>query len=218
MVFSAPSRSRRSPPPLAAPSLVLRHMPSLDSIRGAAILMVLLFHGFGSYGWVAAFGGFWGALASRLIAGGRFGVNVFFVLSGFLITTLLFKARERPDFYRNFYIRRVLRILPVYLLVLAIVWACGIISNRFLLAALLFLANFSQLFGAPMRQFGALWSLAVEEHFTCYGLPVCGVCANAPCSAFSVRSFSGSRSCACSPFICSPISTSTTRRPSCWTT
>ncbi len=150
------------PPP---PSLVLRHMPSLDSIRGAAILLVLMFHGFGSYVWTPMLGPFWGSLAAGVIGSGRFGVNVFFVLSGFLITTLLFKARERPDFYKDFYIRRVLRILPVYLLVLAIVWSCGIISTRFLIAALLFLANFSMLFGAPLRQFGALWSLAVEEHF-----------------------------------------------------
>ncbi len=153
-----------SPPP-ASTSLILRHMPSLDSIRGAAILLVLMFHGFGSYAWTPMLGPFWGSLAARVVASGRFGVNVFFVLSGFLITTLLFKARERPDFYKDFYLRRVLRILPVYLLVLAIVWSCGIISTRFLIAALLFLANFSMLFGAPMSQFGALWSLAVEEHF-----------------------------------------------------
>ncbi len=151
--------------PVAAKSLVSRHMPSLDSIRGGAILMVVLYHGFGSYGWQAAFGMFWGTLAAAAVSCGRFGVNVFFVLSGFLITTLLFKARERQDYYRNFYIRRALRILPIYLAVLALVWGLGIISNRFLAAALLFIANFSQLFGAPMRQFGLLWSLAVEEHF-----------------------------------------------------
>lgn len=157
--------SDSAPPPTGPPSLILRHMPSLDSIRGAAILLVLMVHGFGSYVWTPMLGQFWGSLARRVIASGRFGVNVFFVLSGFLITTLLFKARERPDFYKDFYLRRVLRILPVYLLVLAVVWCCGIISTRFLLAALLFLANFSMLFGAPMKQFGALWSLAVEEHF-----------------------------------------------------
>ena len=159
------TRSLHLPQPAQEHSLILRHMPSLDSMRGAAILMVLVFHGFGSYAWREELGAFWGPLASALVGCGRFGVNLFFVLSGFLITTLLFKARERPDFYKNFYMRRVLRILPVYLLVLAIVWACGIISTRFLVAALLFLANFSRLFGAPMKQFGALWSLAVEEHF-----------------------------------------------------
>ncbi len=140
-------------------------MPSLDSLRGAAILMVVLFHGFGSYGWQADLGVFWGSLAAAAVGCGRFGVNVFFVLSGLLISTLLFQARERDDYYRNFYIRRALRILPIYLAVLALVWGLGIISNRFLLAALLFIANFSQLFGAPLRQFGLLWSLAVEEHF-----------------------------------------------------
>ena len=140
-------------------------MPSLDSMRGAAILAVIVFHAFGSYAWRDELGSFWGPLASAAVGCGRFGVNGFFVLSGFLITTLLFKARQQPDFYKSFYLRRVLRILPVYLLVLAVVWTCGVISTRFLIAALLFLANFSRLFGAPMKQYGALWSLAVEEHF-----------------------------------------------------
>ncbi len=154
-----------SAPQTTPNSLILRHMPSLDSIRGVAVLLVLMFHGFGGFGWRAALGGFWGPLASASVGCGRFGVNVFFVLSGFLITTLLFKARERKDFYQDFYKRRVLRILPAYLLLLVVIRAWGFIDNRFLLAALLFIANFSMLFGAPMNEFGSLWSLAVEEHF-----------------------------------------------------
>ena len=146
-------------------SLILRHMPSLDSIRGLAVLMVILFHGFGGYPWAAVLGGFWGPLAQSVIGCGRFGVNVFFVLSGFLITGLLMKARERKDFYQNFYIRRVLRILPVYLLVLLILKLWHVVDFAFVAAAVLFLANFSKLFGAPLYEYGSLWSLAVEEHF-----------------------------------------------------
>ncbi len=146
-------------------SLILRHMPSLDSMRGFAVLMVILFHGFGGYAWTAALGGFWGALAKAAVGCGRFGVNVFFVLSGFLITGLLTKARERKDFYQNFYIRRVLRILPVYIAVLVILEFWHVIEIRFFLAALLFIANFSRLFGASLNEYGSLWSLAVEEHF-----------------------------------------------------
>ncbi len=145
--------------------LTLRYMPSLDSLRGFAVLVVILFHGFGSYAWVNSLGGFWGQLASTVIGCGRFGVNAFFVLSGFLITGILLGARERPDYYRNFYIRRALRILPVYLLVLFILKLLHVIDFRFTLAALLFLANFAKLFGAPLGEYGVLWSLAVEEHF-----------------------------------------------------
>ncbi len=158
---AAPAAARQT----AERSLILRHMPSLDSIRGAAVLMVILFHGFGSFAWHGELGRVWGPLASAVVGCGRFGVNVFFVLSGFLITTLLFKARERKDFYTNFYIRRVLRIVPVYLVVLAVLKLWGAIDFRFLLAAVLFIANFSRLFGAPLNEYGSLWSLAVEEHF-----------------------------------------------------
>jgi peptidoglycan/LPS O-acetylase OafA/YrhL len=146
-------------------SLILRHMPSLDSLRGVAVLMVILFHGFGSYAWDSVLGRTWGGLIHSFIGCGRFGVNVFFVLSGFLITGLLMKARERKDFYQNFYIRRVLRILPVYLLVLMILRLWHVVDSRFVLASVLFLANFSRLFGAPLGEYGSLWSLAVEEHF-----------------------------------------------------
>ncbi len=81
-------------------SLILRHMPSLDSMRGAAILAVIVFHAFGSYAWRDELGSFWGPLASAAVGCRRFGVNGFFVLSGFLITTLLCKARQQPDFYK----------------------------------------------------------------------------------------------------------------------
>ncbi len=146
-------------------SLRLPYMPSLDSMRGAAVLMVVLFHGFASYGWLQRFGDVWGRLAATTIGCGRFGVNVFFVLSGFLITGILLDRRGRPDYYAGFYLRRVLRILPIYLVVLAILLGLHQIEGRFALAAILFLANFSRLFGAPLIEYGALWSLAVEEHF-----------------------------------------------------
>lgn len=146
-------------------SLILRHMPSLDSLRGIAVLMVILFHGYGSFDWAGSLGAIGGALAEAVVGCGRFGVNVFFVLSGFLITGLLLKARERTDYYQNFYIRRVLRILPVYIVVLAVLKIWHVVDYRFVLASVLFLANFSRLFGVPLDEYGSLWSLAVEEHF-----------------------------------------------------
>ena len=146
-------------------SLYLPYMPSLDSLRGAAVLMVVLFHGFGSYRWQHRFGDVWGALAATTVGCGRFGVNIFFVLSGFLITGILLSQRESPTYYTGFYLRRILRILPIYLVVIAVLLGLHQIDGRFALAAILFLANFSRLFGAPMTEYGALWSLAVEEHF-----------------------------------------------------
>ena len=146
-------------------SLLLRHMPSIDSLRGIAVLMVVLFHGFASYRWIPAFGPFWGTLAQETVGAGRFGVNVFFVISGFLITGILLNTRDRPDFYKSFYWRRALRILPIYLLTLLALGLLHVIDWRFALAALLFIPNFSRVFGAPLTEYGVLWTLGVEEQF-----------------------------------------------------
>lgn len=79
------------------------HYPELDGLRGIAILLVLLSHNFGyitllSYGWI--------------------GVDLFFVLSGFLITDILLKSFGEKNYLLNFYIRRGLRIFPIYYLCL----------------------------------------------------------------------------------------------------
>ena len=146
-------------------SLMLRHMPSLDALRGIAVLMVVLFHGLAAYGWTHALGTFWGSLVQQTVGIGRFGVNVFFVLSGFLITGILLRTREDPEYYRSFYWHRVLRILPAYLLTLLLLRLLHVIDWRFTLAALLFIPNFSQLFKAPLAEYGSLWTLGVEEQF-----------------------------------------------------
>ena len=145
--------------------LTLRHLPSLDALRGAAILMVVLFHGFGAYAWVSNLGERWGRLLFAVVNTGRFGVNGFFVLSGFLITGILLRSREEPGYYRRFYMRRALRILPAYLLLLLVLRLLHVIDSRFALAAVLFVANFARLFGAPLTEYLPLWSIAVEEQF-----------------------------------------------------
>jgi peptidoglycan/LPS O-acetylase OafA/YrhL len=137
-------------------------MPELDSVRGLAILLVLFFHGIAP------------PANTELSSGGRFifavsqygwvGVNLFFVLSGFLITGILIDSRDRPDYFRRFYIRRALRILPAFYTTLIILLVGGWISWRFLTLSVLFLANTAPLLGVPL-QYGPLWSLAVEEHF-----------------------------------------------------
>ena len=145
-------------------------MPELDTIRGIAVLLVLFFHGFGfRYGLVGLAG-----IPKLFVAAtlpGWVGVNLFFVLSGFLITGILLDTKNRADYYRRFYLRRALRILPVYyavLFLLAVATRVHLverpISWQFLGLSCVYLANVTDLLGVPM-QFGVLWSLAVEEHF-----------------------------------------------------
>lgn len=142
--------------------LLRPYMPELDSIRGLAVILILFFHGMAP------------PLRPELSRGGKFmfavsqrgwiGVNLFFVLSGFLITGILIDSRNRHGYFRRFYTRRALRILPAFYTTLVVLLVGGWISWRFLTLSVLFLANSTPLLGVPL-QYGPLWSLAVEEHF-----------------------------------------------------
>jgi peptidoglycan/LPS O-acetylase OafA/YrhL len=143
----------------------LGRLPALDGIRAAAAIMVLGFHFVGHHGespWlVQAFGI------------GQTGVDLFFVLSGFLITRILLSTKTSPHFFRSFYARRTLRIFPLYFGYLALYF--------FLVPPLLgdpippletqlwswfYLENVPQTF-LNLRTSGPghFWSLAVEEQF-----------------------------------------------------
>ncbi len=143
----------------------LRHVPGLDGLRGLAVLAVVLYHFFGD-----------------LVPGGYLGVDMFFVLSGFLITSLLvreYNVTGRINL-KDFWIRRFRRILPAALIVLcvctALVAAIGDdlavgIREQFL-GTLFFVNNWTQIatsqtYFAPneVQVFAHYWSLAVEEQF-----------------------------------------------------
>lgn len=110
-----------------ASNLLRSKMPELGTIRGIAVLLVLFFHGFGfRYGlqglsWLPR-------LFMMATLPGWAGVNLFFVLSGFLITGILLDTKLKTNYYQRFYARRALRILPLYYSVLALPRSLG--ANR----------------------------------------------------------------------------------------
>jgi peptidoglycan/LPS O-acetylase OafA/YrhL len=151
--------------PGEAGSVLAQRMPAVDLLRGTAVLMVLLFH---SFFFSAPLFPWHNRLAGSLFlitASGWAGVNLFFVLSGFLITGNIVDSRDNPNFYARFYWRRALRILPVYFVTLVLLRLTGLITWPSLLVSALFLANMPGLFGKGILSFATLWSLGVEEQF-----------------------------------------------------
>jgi peptidoglycan/LPS O-acetylase OafA/YrhL len=143
--------------------LIRRFMPELDALRGLAVLGVLFFHGFrAEYGDLP----FTGVrrFFVQAMQSGALGVNLFFVLSGFLITGILLDSQKRPDYYRRFYARRALRILPAYYGLLILLVLLRQASTAFLGLSFVYLSNVTNLFGVSM-DYHPLWSLAVEEHY-----------------------------------------------------
>ena len=155
------------------------HVPVLDGVRGLAILLVLLVHFTPDYlmpnrplEW-----------AKKAMFAGWTGVDLFFVLSGFLITGILLRVRDTPRWVRNFYWRRALRILPLYMGSLVIVFgilplivrpgrdpefdAMQTIQGWFWVHAAnvaIYFHSFAST-ASHTTNISHLWSLAVEEHF-----------------------------------------------------
>jgi peptidoglycan/LPS O-acetylase OafA/YrhL len=145
----------------ATVNISLEHRRQLDGLRFFAFLAVFLVHSDISRFW-------WGS----------YGVSLFFVISGFLITRILIAHEDRPrsKVLRNFYARRVLRIFPAYYLVLGL--AAATIGIAYLPAFVLFVMNWGIFFYTwiqpeladiawdPTRMYGIhFWSLCVEEQF-----------------------------------------------------
>src|SRR5262249_15556939 len=133
-------------------------MPELDTLRGVAILAVFLYHGLYVQPGLAEWNKPW-RLALTAAWPGRLGVNLFFVLSGFLISGILLESATRPDYYTRFYKRRALRILPAYLAVLGILALTPWVTAPPLWFSLFFLSNLTSLFGVVIG-YHVLWSLA----------------------------------------------------------
>jgi|HubBroStandDraft_5_1064220.scaffolds.fasta_scaffold16138_3 peptidoglycan/LPS O-acetylase OafA/YrhL len=146
-----------------AHGLIRPVMPELDTLRGIAVLGVFFLHAFSwQYG-----GLHFGSLGRFFLSAtqpGWIGVNLFFVLSGFLITGILLDSKGNPYFYRRFYTRRALRILPAYYSLLLLLLLLHSSSFGFVGLSFVYLANLADLFGVACG-YGPLWSLAVEEHY-----------------------------------------------------
>lgn len=167
---TAVDRAHHSPPRIRRPP-VARHYAVLDGLRGVAILAVMLYHFSGGYKGSNTLLRLWSLIADA----GWMGVDLFFVLSGFLITGILYDSTLSEHRSKNFYARRALRIFPLFygvligLLLLTpalhLRWRAEHIFYFFYLSnvALLFAPHFQPI--SRSVNLGHLWSLAVEEQF-----------------------------------------------------
>jgi peptidoglycan/LPS O-acetylase OafA/YrhL len=148
-------------------------MPALDGLRGLAILAVFFYH------YAKGTGIHSDSLVLKVMSGvtqfGWAGVDLFFVLSGFLITGILYDTRDDPNYFKTFYIRRTLRIFPLYYFFLLIVAVVGLFVG---MQWHLVQATFLLYVGYPVAlvypdaltsstsiRVTHLWSLCLEEQF-----------------------------------------------------
>jgi peptidoglycan/LPS O-acetylase OafA/YrhL len=150
--------------PIQRPTWLPSYLPELDGLRGLAILGVVVYH------CAPRLEGTWMRSAAEW---GWAGVNLFFVLSGFLITSILLGTRDKPRYFHNFHARRALRIWPVYILLLVVVyaeapWFVGLsvidaVKTAPWLAYIFFVQNLFHLTLPPAV--APTWALAVEEQY-----------------------------------------------------
>jgi len=148
-------------PSVATPAFKLGYHPELDGLRGISILLVYVHH-----------------LYHPLMPGGFFGVDAFFVLSGFLITSLLVQEWERGGSIslKNFYIRRALRLMPAVFTLILVIGGFALIfldkrraieTYQGIWLTLSYASNWLYAFGyfSANNPLGITWSLAIEEQF-----------------------------------------------------
>jgi peptidoglycan/LPS O-acetylase OafA/YrhL len=159
-----------SAPVMSAPSA--RHVTALDGVRGIAVILVMLLH----YEVRRFRMGFPGAeVFHAAFSFGWAGVDLFFVLSGFLITGILWDAKHRPNYFRRFYARRTLRIFPVYYAFLALIFIvlpALRVTAATPVATQAWYWTYTNDFLVALKGWGSaaqfaphFWSLAIEEQF-----------------------------------------------------
>lgn len=156
---------KRQPVELAMSHEHLKYRADIDGLRAIAILSVVIFHAF-----------------PALLTGGFVGVDIFFVISGFLISSIIFKGLQGNTFsFIDFYARRAKRIFPALIVVLAASYIFGwfaLLPDEFkqlgkhIAAGTVFFQNFSLLgesgyfdTASELKPMMHLWSLAIEEQF-----------------------------------------------------
>jgi len=153
------------------------HVPALDGIRGVAVMLVFISH----FHWILSKKTGYSQVTpwkfiNRTFEAGFLGVDIFFVLSGFLITSLLLKdhANKQPGMVGRFYKRRALRLLPALYALLIVDFFVAWLENarmdfqwRTTWRALLYLNNWNVVwnFRGSRKDLGHLWSLGIEEQF-----------------------------------------------------
>ena len=144
----------------------MQYIKQLDSLRAIAVALVVISH------WIPK------KFMIHIIPTGQIGVDMFFVLSGFLITAILFNAREKAvlkgvtssKVIKSFYIRRALRIFPIYYITIIVLYLLGPSSGTAIREAFIYFATYTSNFyffsiGQWDGMISHLWSLAVEEQY-----------------------------------------------------
>jgi peptidoglycan/LPS O-acetylase OafA/YrhL len=144
------------------------YIPGLDGLRALAILLVIVHNTSINEADTSFVARVWTGITDC----GWIGVQLFFVLSGFLITGILLDGRDKPRALRTFYIRRALRIFPLYyafligrFLVLPLAMPALAVGFSTQIWYWLYLSNWSDLVQGPINGMSHFWSLAVEEQF-----------------------------------------------------
>lgn len=146
----------------------MTYYKSLDSLRAFAVISVLIGHWFIPFDF--AFKDPFSFWFKGLVPQSGFGVNLFFVLSGFLITNILLEARSngnnRMEILKSFMIRRILRIFPIYYISILLLYIFGFPFKEGTLSyILLYISNIKIYLDQSFFKWGHTWSLSVEEQF-----------------------------------------------------
>lgn len=148
----------------------LKYYTSLDGLRGIAAIMVVIYHIFyyPNLNYISNLGAI-----QKVTEFGRHGVPLFFVLSGFVITRILIYTRDDTNYFRSFYKKRILRILPLYYLFLLIYYSLApLLSTGGKGVELIqqvpfyvYLQNFAEVLNIKASGPGHYWTLSIEEQF-----------------------------------------------------